>query len=217
MSPIKLRNNYVHGMKVTDGNAPVVENKGLLYNMLIEGNTPGADAPVVKNDGGTLVNLTVDAPEETKPVVSENSGKMINTIATENRMLDGSLYDDEALKNDGNPYNTYLEDRLSYQLKEMSAAIDKGGNEKPSDLGDFGQYIDYNTDRDVMGNIRLFAGQVDYGCFETWDIRPSKLRREDRSYMYMAEISNWKTCHRPSLPDTSCSKRVLHSMPEAMP
>ncbi len=165
-----LRNNYVHGMKVTDGNAPVVENKGLLYNMLIEGNTPGADAPVVKNDGGTLVNLTVDAPEETKPVVSENSGKMINTIATENRMLDGSLYDDEALKNDGNPYNTYLEDRLSYQLKEMSAAIDKGGNEKPSDLGDFGQYIDYNTDRDVMGNIRLFAGQVDYGCFETWNI-----------------------------------------------
>ena len=166
-----LRNNYVHGMKVTDGNAPVVENKGLLYNMLIEGNTPGVDAPVVKNDGGTLVNLTVDAPEETKPVVSENGGKMINTVATINRVLDGSLYTDEALENDGNPYNTYLEDWFSYQLKEMSAAIDKGGNEKPSDLGDFGQYIDYNTDRDVMGNTRLFAGGVDYGCFETWNIK----------------------------------------------
>lgn len=166
-----LRNNYVHGMTVTGGNVPVVENKGgLLYNMLIEGNTPGAGAPVVKNAGGTLVNLTVDAPAGTKPVVSENGGKMINTIATIDRMLDGSLYTEEALEKDGNPYNTYLEDRLSYQLKEMSAAIDKG-EVNPSVPADFSTYIDYNTDRDVMGNARLFAGVVDYGCFETWNIK----------------------------------------------
>ena len=164
-----LRNNYVHGMTVTGGNVPVVENTGgLLYNMLIEGNTPGKGAAVVKNDGGTLVNLTVDAPEGTTPVVSINEGKMFNTIATKNRMLDDTLYEDEALKNDDDPYNPYLEGPLSYQLKEMSAAIDKGDNEKPSGLDDFGQYI--NTDRDIMGNARLFADQVDYGCFETWNI-----------------------------------------------
>lgn len=86
-------------MTVTGGNVPVVENTGgLLYNMLIEGNTPGKGAAVVKNDGGTLVNLTVDAPEGTTPVVSINEGKMFNTIATKNRMLDDTLYEDEALK-----------------------------------------------------------------------------------------------------------------------
>ena len=165
-----LRNNYVHGMMVTGGNVPVVENTGgLLYNMLIEGNTPGEGAAVVKNDGGTLVNLTVDAPEGTTPVVSINEGKMFNTIATKNRMLDDTLYEDEALKNDDDPYNPYLEGPLSYQLKEMSAAIDKG--EANSFVPNtFAQYIDYDTDRDVMGNARLFADQVDYGCFETWNI-----------------------------------------------
>lgn len=165
-----LRNNYVHGMTVTGGNVPVVENTGgLLYNMLIEGNTPGKGAAVVKNDGGTLVNLTVDAPEGTTPVVSINEGKMFNTIATKNRMLDDTLYEDEALKNDDDPYNPYLEGPLSYQLKEMSAAIDKG--EANSFVPNtFARYIDYDTDRDVMGNARLFADQVDYGCFETWNI-----------------------------------------------
>ncbi len=165
-----LRNNYVYGMTVTGGNVPVVENTGgLLYNMLIEGNTPGEGAAVVKNDGGTLVNLTVDAPEGTTPVVSINEGKMFNTIATKNRMLDDTLYEDEALKNDDDPYNPYLEGPLSYQLKEMSAAIDKG--EANSFVPNtFAQYIDYDTDRDVMGNARLFADQVDYGCFETWNI-----------------------------------------------
>lgn len=165
-----LRNNYVHGMTVTGGNVPVVENTGgLLYNMLIEGNTPGKGAAVVKNDGGTLVNLTVDAPEGTTPVVSINEGKMFNTIATKNRMLDDTLYEDEALKNDDDPYNPYLEGPLSYQLKEMSAAIDKG---KANSFvpNTFARYIDYDTDRDVMGNARLFADQVDYGCFETWNI-----------------------------------------------
>ena len=165
-----LRNNYVHGMTVTGGNVPVVENTGgLLYNMLIEGNTPGEGAAVVKNDGGTLVNLTVDAPEGTTPVVSINEGKMFNTIVTKNRMLDDTLYEDEALKNDNDPYNPYLEGPLSYQLKEMSAAIDKG-EANSFVLNTFARYIDYDTDRDVMGNARLFADQVDYGCFETWNI-----------------------------------------------
>lgn len=165
-----LRNNYVYGMTVTGGNVPVVENTGgLLYNMLIEGNTPGEGAAVVKNDGGTLVNLTVDAPEGTTPVVSINEGKMFNTIATKNRMLDDTLYEDEALKNDDDPYNPYLEGPLSYQLKEMSAAIDKG-EANSFVLNTFARYIDYDTDRDVMGNARLFADQVDYGCFETWNI-----------------------------------------------
>lgn len=165
-----LRNNYVHGMTVTGGNVPVVENTGgLLYNMLIEGNTPGKGAAVVKNDGGTLVNLTVDAPEGTTPVVSINEGKIFNTIATKNRMLDDTLYEDEALKNDDDPYNPYLEGPLSYQLKEMSAAIDKveANSFVPNT---FARYIDYYNDRDVMGNARLFADQVDYGCFETWNI-----------------------------------------------
>lgn len=169
-SQMVLRNNYVHGATITGSGTPVVDNRGgLLYNMLVADNSPAQGAPVVANEGGTLVNLTIDAQAGSSPVVHTASGQMFNTIATQGRLFDASLYSGDDLPLDGNPYNTYLPDELSYQLKELSMAIDRG-DATPGIPSAFASYVNLATDRDIMGNARTFAGAVDYGCFETWNI-----------------------------------------------
>lgn len=169
-SQMVLRNNYVHGATVTGSNAPVIANHGgLLYNMLVADNRPAQGAPVVANKGGTLVNLTVDAPVGSSSVVHSGSGQMFNTVATQGRVFEASLYTGDDLPLDGNPYNTYLSDELSYQLKELSMAIDRA-SATPAIPAVFAPYVNLATDRDIMGNARTFAGAVDYGCFETWNI-----------------------------------------------
>lgn len=169
-SQMVLRNNYVHGATVTGSNAPVIANHGgLLYNMLVADNRPAQGAPVVANEGGTLVNLTVDAPVGSSSVVHSGSGQMFNTVATQGRVFEASLYTGDDLPLDGNPYNTYLSDELSYQLKELSMAIDRA-SATPAIPAVFAPYVNLATDRDIMGNARTFAGAVDYGCFETWNI-----------------------------------------------
>lgn len=169
-SQMVLRNNYVHGATITGSGTPVVDNRGgLLYNMLVADNSPAQGAPVVANEGGTLVNLTIDAQAGSSPVVHTASGQMFNTIATQGRLFDASLYSGDDLPLDGNPYNTYLPDELSYQLKELSMAIDRG-DAMPGIPSAFASYVNLATDRDIMGNARTFAGAVDYGCFETWNI-----------------------------------------------
>ncbi len=166
-----LRNNYVHGATITADNTPVIDNQGgLLYNMLVAGNETASGVPVVNNAGGTLVNLTIDAPDGVTPVVHTLSGQMFNTIVTRNRVFDSSFFTDDDLLTDGNPYNPYLADELSYQLKEKSLAIDKG-DMAPAIPQKYAGYVDFDNDRDILGNVRTFVGgTVDYGCFETWNI-----------------------------------------------
>lgn len=169
-SQMVLRNNYVHGATVTGSGTPVIDNQGgLLYNMLVAGNVPASGAPVVNNVGGTLVNLTIDAPDGVTPVTHASSGQMFNTIVTRNRAFDAAFYTADDLLPDGSPYNPYLADKLSYQLKEKSLAIDKG-DMTPAIPAAFAPYVNYASDRDIMGNARIFGGTIDYGCFETWNI-----------------------------------------------
>ena len=168
---VVMRNSYVHGFTVA-GNDPVVRNDGgLLYNVLVAANIPAAGEPVMANNGGTLVNVTVDAPENVVPVTHANNGAMFNTLATSQRALYDPLYDvTSPMPGDGNPYNPYLADELSYQLKEKSLAIDKG-DMAPAIPQKYAGYVDFDNDRDILGNVRTFGGTVDYGCFETWNIK----------------------------------------------
>ena len=172
---VVMRNSYVHGFTVA-GNDPVVRNDGgLLYNVLVAANIPAAGEPVMANNGGTLVNVTVDAPENVVPVTHANNGAMFNTLATSQRALYDPLYDvTSPMPGDGNPYNTYLADELSFQLKEMGKAID-AGDADPAIPQKYAGYVDFASDRDILGNARIFArifgGTVDYGCFETWNIK----------------------------------------------
>ena len=168
---VVMRNSYVHGFTVA-GNDPVVRNDGgLLYNVLVAANIPAAGEPVMANNGGTLVNVTVDAPENVVPVTHANNGAMFNTLATSQRALYDPLYDvTSPMPGDGNPYNTYLADELSFQLKEMGKAID-AGDADPAIPQKYAGYVDFDNDRDILGNARIFGAAVDYGCFETWNIK----------------------------------------------
>lgn len=168
---VVMRNSYVHGFTVA-GNDPVVRNDGgLLYNVLVAANIPAAGEPVMANNGGTLVNVTVDAPENVVPVTHANNGAMFNTLATSQRALYDPLYDvTSPMPGDGNPYNTYLADELSFQLKEMGKAID-AGDADPAIPQKYAGYVDFASDRDILGNARIFGAAVDYGCFETWNIK----------------------------------------------
>lgn len=168
---VVMRNSYVHGFTVA-GNDPVVRNDGgLLYNVLVAANIPAAGEPVMANNGGTLVNVTVDAPENVVPVTHANNGAMFNTLATSQRALYDPLYDvTSPMPGDGNPYNPYLADELSFQLKEMGKAID-AGDADPAIPQKYAGYVDFDNDRDILGNARIFGAAVDYGCFETWNIK----------------------------------------------
>lgn len=72
-----------------------------------------------------------------------------------------------------------------------------------------------------MGNVRLFAGQVDYGCFETWNIEKGYKAEQapaGGSVVYVhggnLELVNLSSTFAPGY---LLLKRVLHSMPAAMP
>ena len=84
----------------------------------------------------------------------------------------------------GTPTNTLLataNQQLWYQLHENSSAIDAGievawfggsasnGNVN-SRFANYAKHIDFNTDRDVLGNQRRFSTSIDLGCYETWAV-----------------------------------------------
>lgn len=66
---------------------------------------------------------------------------------------------------------------LWYQLHERSSYIEGGKNRMSESDKDDGkslvsenlqQYVDYTSDRDLLGNPRFIGTKVDKGCFETW-------------------------------------------------
>ena len=66
---------------------------------------------------------------------------------------------------------------LWYQLHERSSYIEGGKNRMSESDKDDGKslvstylqdYVNYTSDRDLLGNPRLIGNKVDLGCFETW-------------------------------------------------
>ena len=68
---------------------------------------------------------------------------------------------------------------LWYQLHERTTNIEGGKNGTSKDTADkydgkshvsenLQQYVDYTSDRDLLGNPRFIGSNVDNGCFETW-------------------------------------------------
>ena len=65
---------------------------------------------------------------------------------------------------------------LNYQLTEKSLCIDACSSDNPlENISPLSSFIDYATDRDLLGNPRLLCGvtaddKVDAGAFETWRV-----------------------------------------------
>ena len=174
-----MRNCIVAGNTVTDSEKSVVNvENGLLYNVLVQENNSGDNAPIVKvGTKGYIVNGTVVTNETgKKPInLSEDlSSFFINSIEA-TAISPFAPYFQPGTESYHKNKPAYLTDNhyLWYQLHEGSRKIDEGNDETtvkttlPNELKTF---INYRTDRDILGNKRLFNGQVDMGCFETWNI-----------------------------------------------
>ncbi len=65
---------------------------------------------------------------------------------------------------------------LNYQLTEQSSHIDQCAATNPiASVASLAQFINYDTDRDLLGNLRLLNGvskekKIDRGAFETWRV-----------------------------------------------
>lgn len=125
-------------------------DESVLYNALVRGNS-GPEATVTGTGyviNSTVVDGTLGTPE----------GKQQNNL-----VVAGSDVFTKANISDEN---------LRYQLSDgATGQLGTGGESVLEALKDV---IDFATDRDILGNNRLFRGKghgkVDLGCFETWNI-----------------------------------------------
>lgn len=156
-----LRNVIVYGYH--DLNTDVVRLKNaLIYDALIRDNVCSTGNALSLLEGAYAVNVTVEG---------NTSGSVINSLVN---------YDDDrvpAIQNTLTLHNYPVsDDNLNYQLTEQSKYIDACGYANPLEgLSVLSSFIDYGSDRDLLGNLRLLSGvsskdEVDAGAFETWRI-----------------------------------------------
>ena len=198
-----MRNSIITG-NVMDTGQPVVnlaggsgsgeDQKSLLYNTLIYGNTAGTIVNVGTN--GYVLNCTVvaDNASETPFGGSGASTNVSNTIAANEsagmhatfapyRRPDANVYTLPSYLTDHKPY--------WYQLHEQSKDINTGTDNKATnevhggnDIAmKFPDVVDFSHDRDLLGNPRRLGGQVDNGCYETWKVE---------GYKYATNLTNPK-------------------------
>lgn len=180
---LAIRNSIIAGNTVTgDGQPPVVNiENGLLYNVLVQENTTAGNIIVNSGTNGYIVNGTVVTNETGKTPIKRSedlsedlSEFFINSIeATAISPFAPYFQPGTGSYHKNKP--AYLTDNhyLWYQLHEGSKKIDEGNDEttvKTTLPNGLDAFIDYATDRDILGNKRLFNGKVDMGCFETWNI-----------------------------------------------
>ena len=197
---LAMRNCIVAGNRVTGDDEPVVNvGNGLLYNVLVQENNSGDNAPVVKVGAkGRIVNCTVVAHEAGKNTVEAVESKdplVFNCVTynvTDNKI--GRTETNHAFSKANNtitvsPFAPYLQpgttayhaDKpeyltenhyLWYQLHEKAKDLESADEEVNSKLPEkLRGYINLSSDRDVLGNPREVSSMVDRGCFETWQVK----------------------------------------------
>ena len=127
-----------------------IMSNGYGVNLTVEGTTMGADGKTTYNGAGDTDHIYYS--------LVNYAGKP----ATENTL---------------SGYNYKVADKnLNYQLTEQSQHIDQCAATNPiAGVASLAQFINYDTDRDLLGNLRLLTGvssndKIDRGAFETWRI-----------------------------------------------
>lgn len=182
---VALRNSIIANNNITDTGQPLVKlQSGLLYNTLIRDNTmPSAStsALVDLGSGGYMLNCTVVGGDLTQVTPASHA---INNIMYKENDTDTEMPFAPYFRHSTTAYHGEIpaEDvsnrNLWYQLHERTTNIEGGKNgdangeskydgksHVPKDLK---QYVDYTSDRDLLGNPRFIGSTVDNGCFETW-------------------------------------------------
>ena len=194
-----IHNNV--GKDKSDNPQPVVSLKGgLLYNTLIY-NSLGGDVVQVGENGYVLNCTVIADDKYQKAVTynGETSGTdydehVANTLAI-NQGATQKMFA-PYMKDGGNIYtpDDFLTNHRPYwyQLHEKSLEIDAATYKTESEVDgwlpeittsydtsegskeyaiNYAKYVNFNTDRDLLGNPRMINGAVDNGCFETWLIK----------------------------------------------
>lgn len=173
---VALRNSIIANNEITATDQPLVKlQSGLLYNTLIRDNTmPSAStsALVDLGSGGYMLNCTVVGWSQ-----DPTASNAINNITYQE--TDKAMPFAPYLKHSSVAYHNEIpasdmsNHNLWYQLHERTDNIEGGDNGTSGDgkshiSSSLQQFVDYTTDRDLLGNPRLIGNNVDKGCFETW-------------------------------------------------
>ena len=186
---VAVKNCMIADNVMADGQ-PVVnllgrtDGSSLLYNTLVYGNTAGTLVNVGNN--GCVLNCTLVADNAGETLIdgSNDATHVQNTIAVNEstgRYPQFAPY----MRPGANTYEPahYLTEHRPYwyQLVETSSLINaandngvttqNGGN---SIASYFSWAVNFDTDRDLLGNPRRLGGRLDNGCFETWCITDNR-------------------------------------------
>ncbi len=195
---VTVRNCIVTGNVTSDGHPIVnmsgrssdpTDQRSLLYNTLVYGNKAGTTTPgtiVYVGDRGYALNNTIIADNAGETPLSGSTYVMTdhfdehvkNNICVNESSGMGSMFA-PYMRTDANAYTpaAYLTRHRPYwyQLVETSdlinAGVDDGTTAKSggnSVAGAFPNYVNFDLDRDLLGNPRRLGGRVDNGCYETW-------------------------------------------------
>lgn len=185
---VTVRNCIVTGHTMAN-DQPVVNiagrygdsNKSLLYNTLVYNNT----GQTIVNVGstGNVLNSTIIAQNEGElplgGTYASNPNNVQNTIAVNESAGRGSMFA-PYLRLNANAYQpaAHLTSYMPYwyQLVETSNQINAGNDDGTTPrtggntIADNFSNVNFDLDRDLLGNPRRIDQQVDNGCFEAWKI-----------------------------------------------
>ncbi|MDY4555859.1 MAG: hypothetical protein SO468_06725, partial [Prevotella sp.] len=178
---VALRNSIIANNEITATGQPLVNlQSGLLYNTLIRDNKVAetSDALVSLGANGYMLNCTVVGGDLTQVATSSNAINNIMYKETDAAMPFAPYFRPSTTAYHGEiPVEDVSNRNLWYQLHERSSYIE-GDDNDTSQSGkydgkslvstDLQQYVDYTSDRDLLGNPRFIGSKVDKGCFETW-------------------------------------------------
>ena len=176
---VALRNSIIANNKMTATDQPLVKlQSGLLYNTLIRNNTmpTASTAPLVSiGANGYMLNCTVVGGDLSQVTTPSNAINNIIYKVTDAAMpfapyfcSSKTAYHNEIPAADLSNHN------LWYQLHERASYIENGENGDANNgksliaNESLRLYVDYTSDRDLLGNPRLIGNNVDKGCYETW-------------------------------------------------
>ncbi len=227
---VVLRNIVVYGNDISkaseEKNVAQIKN-ALIYEALFRGNQTATDGAVLRLDeGGWAVSITAEGRTETKPTTGgtafispynghgsgsgfdvEKNNRIVNSIVNYDGQ-DVSMATDvtDATKYTLSGYNyRRTDENMYYQLTEGSKHINeiqlKNGESSNGFLPDhLKPFVDYRTDRDLMGNPRLLTlrelttdeetagvdGLLDRGAFETWKIEKEMVETTENGNTHFA-------------------------------
>lgn len=181
---VALRNSIIANNEITATDQPLVKlQSGLLYNTLIRDNTmPSAStsALVDLGSGGYMLNCTVVGGDLTQVTPASHAINNIMYKENDTEMPFAPYFRPSSVAYHGEIPKADVSNRnLWYQLHERTTNIEGGNNgDANATTGKYDgkshvsenlkQYVDYTSDRDLLGNPRFLGLKVDNGCFETW-------------------------------------------------